>query len=177
MKRVKYVWFASSLLAILFLTACSTSAPLSGVAATGARPVATATSAAQTPGGTGCHPASPVLLPQNGTPPVGSLDMPQVQGKVSGGELWALIFNGWPMQARQRNKIAWRMTGSGNLQLVARGPGGQIVRPTDFIPHDGSNWQRPGEEWGSEFIFPVPGCWNIHATRGNLSGDIWFMVA
>jgi hypothetical protein len=34
----------------------------------------------------------------------------------------------------------------------------------------------PEDEWGSSFIFPVAGCWDIHASRGNLSGDILLMV-
>jgi hypothetical protein len=71
------------------------------------------------------------------------------------------------------------MTGTGDLKLIALGPQGQQVRPT-FGPefHLGSNWtDHPGEEWGSGFNFPVPGCWDIHATRDDASGDVLLVLA
>ncbi len=173
MKRIQSFWLTGSLLLVLLLTACSTSSASSTTNTH--HPVTTTSSPTQVPGGPVCHPASPVFLPQNGASMAG-LAMPQVQGKAPGGELWALIFNGWPMRALQKNKIVWRMTGEGQLHLVAYGPGGRVVQPTDFIPHGGSNWQRPGDEWGSTFTFPVPGCWDVHATRDNIAGDVWFPV-
>jgi hypothetical protein len=165
MKRVQSFWLAIGLLLALLFTACSTSTVSS---TTNTHPVMTAGSSTRMPGGPDCHPASPVSTT--------SFSMPQVQGKVSGGELWALIFNGWPMQARRENKIVWRMTGKGELHLVAYGPGGRTIQPTDLVPHSGSNWRQPGNEWGSFFTFPVPGCWDVHATRDNISGDVWFLV-
>lgn len=75
-----------------------------------------------------------------------------------------------------KNKIVWRMTGSGDFQIIAHGPAGQVLQPTDFTPHLGSSWQRPGDEWGSAFTFPASGCWDVHATRDNLVGDVWFVI-
>ena len=31
-------------------------------------------------------------------------------------------------------------------------------------------------EGGSGFIFPEMGCWDIHATDGSASGDVWLLV-
>jgi hypothetical protein len=99
-----------------------------------------------------------------------------VEGKAPGGQLWALIFNGWPMHTGKQNKIVWRITGSGNFGLISYGPNGRVVHPTDVIYHDSSSWNRPGDEWGSLFTFPTAGCWDIHATRDKLVGDVWVIV-
>jgi len=165
MKRAQSFWITGCLLLALLLTACSTSeAP----AITGGHAATTASSPTSIPGGQGCRPASPSSQT--------SFSMPQVQGSAPGGELWALIFNAWPIRARQANKIVWRMTGEGQLHLVAHGPGGRTVQAADFIPHGGSNWRQPGSEWGSTFTFPVPGCWDVRATRDSIAGDVWFLV-
>ncbi len=102
--------------------------------------------------------------------------MPEVEGKLPGGELWALVFHQLPLPVNEVVKIIWRMTGSGDLHLVAIGPDGQCVMPTSLTHHIDSVWKRPGEEWGSLFTFPTPGNWNVHATRGSLSGEVWFLV-
>ncbi|HKF38789.1 MAG TPA: hypothetical protein VKB35_17980 [Ktedonobacteraceae bacterium] len=74
-------------------------------------------------------------------------------------------------------KIVWRMTGSGSFTVVALGPQGMNVPPSQGpIAHLGSNWNRPGDEWGTVFYFPVAGCWDLHATRGTSSGDVWLVV-
>jgi len=49
------------------------------------------------------------------------------------------------------------------------------VELTGVIVH-GSTWQRPGDEWGSSFRFDAPGCWQIHATRSDVNGDLWLLV-
>jgi hypothetical protein len=104
---------------------------------------------------------------------------PEVRGTITGGELWAL-FDGADLPAPQgvQNKIIWRMTGSGVFTVIARGPNGQTLKPA-WGPerHGGSNWNRPGDEWGSGFTFPVGGCWDLHATRQDLSGDVYIEVA
>ena len=168
MKRVQSVWITGCLLLALLLTACSASPTNSSSVAPATGTTAAISTPTPVPGEAGCRPASPSSRT--------SFSMPQVQGRVPGGELWALIFNAWPIRARQANKIAWRMTGEGELHLVAYGPGGRTVQPADFIPHSGSNWQQPGSEWGSTFTFPAPGCWDVRATRDTIAGDVWFLV-
>ena len=104
---------------------------------------------------------------------------PEVRGTVTGGELWALLDGGQlPEPKGVQLKIVWRMTGTGELRLSATGPAGRTVQP-DWGPqaHGGSNWGRPGDEWGAGFTFPLAGCWNIHAVRDNIAGDVYIIVA
>jgi len=105
---------------------------------------------------------------------------PEVQGTASGAELWALIqsTSGIPPLAKTEVKIVWRMTGTGDFSIAAIGPSGMKVSPSQGpTQHEGSNWNRPGDEWGTVFTFPVAGCWDLHATRSNASGDVWFKIA
>jgi hypothetical protein len=123
-----------------------------------------------TPGLKRCQPASPI-----DNSPVG----PEVQGTATNAELWALIqlTSGIPPVAKTEVKIVWRMTGSDDFAIVALSPAGMQVSPTQGPePHLGSNWNRPGDEWGTVFIFPVAGCWDLHATRGNAFGDVWIKI-
>jgi hypothetical protein len=70
-------------------------------------------------------------------------------------------------------KVAWRMSGSGPLAMAATGPGGRTVRPAwGPEPHSSSNWTRPGDEWGTGWVFPVPGCWTITLTRTQGRGHL-----
>jgi hypothetical protein len=42
-----------------------------------------------------------------------------------------------------------------------------------------SSWgalNPPGDDYGSGWMFPKPGCWRIHAARDNVAGDVWFQV-
>ena len=41
----------------------------------------------------------------------------------------------------------------------------------------GSNWNRPGEEWGSSFVFAEPGCWQIRASRESDVADLWIVLS
>jgi hypothetical protein len=95
-----------------------------------------------------------------------------VKGQAPAGvELWALLFTDYPIHAAKEVKIVWRMTGRGDLALRALGPQDQQLRPEwGPEPHTGSNWNRPGGEWGSGFIFPASGCWTVLASRGPDSG-------
>jgi len=88
----------------------------------------------------------------------------------------ALLFKDVPFPAGQSVKIVWRVSGSTSLRLEGRGPAGATARLSSFERHSGSNWKRPGLEWGSEFLFPQAGCWDIHASGGKVSGDLWLMV-
>ncbi|HLZ63373.1 MAG TPA: hypothetical protein VKR06_41090 [Ktedonosporobacter sp.] len=104
--------------------------------------------------------------------------IPEAQGKATNAELWALFFaDPQSIHTGQEIKIVWRMTGSGDFQIVARHAGNIQVKPI-WGPdaHGGSSWNRPGSEWGTGFNFPSPGCWDLHTTRGAASGDLWIMV-
>jgi hypothetical protein len=98
----------------------------------------------------------------------------EVKGTAKGGQLWALLEQ--PSSDRAE-KIVWRMTGSGELSLVAVNTSGGWVLPDQLSLHSlGSTWDRPGSEWGSVFTFHRPGCWDVHAQRGSLVGDVWLSV-
>ncbi len=104
---------------------------------------------------------------------------PEAQGSATNAQLWALIMSttGIPVQAKHDVKIVWRMTGSGNIHFAAyNSTGRQIVPIWGPDEHGGSNWNRPGEEWGAGFNFPVSGCWDIHVMRDNAAGDLWLDV-
>jgi hypothetical protein len=95
-------------------------------------------------------------------------------------EVWALLeaTNGLPVKQGSPLKIVWRMTGTGDFHLIAIGPQGQHLPPS-WGPeaHGGSNWDRPGDEWGTGFdSLPVAGCWDFHVTRDNASGDVWLVI-
>ena len=123
-----------------------------------------------------CQPPSPILTV---TSPEDLRGAAEVQGSAPGGQLWGLLFptSGLPLRASSEVKIVWRMTGTGPLMVSNSGPGG-ITSPLTFGPeeHGSSNYTRPGDEWGTGFKFPIAGCWNIHFTRTDLSGDVWFLV-
>jgi hypothetical protein len=88
-----------------------------------------------------------------------------------------LLFDTPPLHAGADVKIVWRMTGSGGFRIVGSGPAGAAARLT-FGPDGprGSTWTRPGEEWGTSFVFPSAGCWDMHAARDTASGDVWLLV-
>ena len=76
----------------------------------------------------------------------------------------------------KQTKILWRMRGAGDLILSATAPDGVAVAPRSVTPHEGSTWERPGDEWGSTFTFSQTGCWQLHAQRGADAGDVWLLV-
>ena len=164
-------WFMCCSLILMLLAACSTNSSMPSSVTKGSSPVPHPKAVQGTPlGAPGCQPPSPI----HAAP---SLGLPETQGTAMGVQLWALFFASMPIHPKQEIKIVWKMTGSGSFHLSAHGPHGMPAQPT-FGPeeHEGSNWNRPGDEWGSGFIFPVAGCWNLHATRGTASGDVWLMV-
>lgn len=87
--------------------------------------------------------------------------------------MWALLF----FESAHTNddeKIVWRITGAGEeFRAQAQNEDGTIILPV-WGPeyHGGSNWERPGAEWGTGFSFPEPGCWKITVTRGVTTGEI-----
>ena len=110
-----------------------------------------------------------------------SLGLPEMHADTIGtGDVWALLLAGSKISANQDVKIVWRATGSGAFHVVARDDAGTQLPPIsgpDAHP-GGSNWQHPGEEWGTVFNFPRAGCWQLQATRGgDLSANIWLAVS
>jgi hypothetical protein len=69
------------------------------------------------------------------------------------------------------------MTGDGDLSVTYFAPDGRPGVLT-FGPeaHGGSNYDRPGSEWGTGFLFDAAGCWHIHLARTVGSGDVWLGV-
>ena len=114
----------------------------------------------------------------NGTPVFLGEGFPEVRGTAAGAELWGLLFVGPPPLSRDKEiKIVWRMTGEGPLRVRATLPDGRTARLA-WGPeqHGGSTWRRPGQEWGTGFVFPKAGCWKVELTRTSGSGHAWLLV-
>lgn len=113
---------------------------------------------------TGCQP-SKIQKSQN--------DFLEIQGNMkSEGEIWALLFFE-TAHANEDAKIVWRITGeSDEFQAQAQNEEGTVIEPIWVEYHGGSNWQRPGQEWGTAFNFPTSGCWTITVIRGETTGEI-----
>lgn len=101
--------------------------------------------------------------------------VPEAQGRSTDITVWALFFQR-PVEARTDVKVVWRVTGTGGFNVRAYHPSGATAEADRVQEHLGSTWQKPGDEWGSWFNFPVSGCWNLHVTHGQSSGDLWINV-
>lgn len=102
----------------------------------------------------------------------------EVQGTATSGQLWGLVLvPKFPIRVDQDVKIVWRMTGQGDLLLTVTAPDGTAA-PLAWgpEPHTGSNYDRPGEEWGAGYRFTRPGCWTLHAARADTAADVWLTV-
>lgn len=150
---------AVALLAIAAATACSTS-----VQAGHAVPAHVVL------GRPGCHPASPTDVSNTGGR--------EMEGTGHAAQWWGLLFYpGTGPRVGPQEKIAWRMTGTGPIQLLAISPSGVAHRAAwGPEPHGGSNWTRPGREWGAGYVFTSPGCWDLRARRGHATADAWVQV-
>jgi hypothetical protein len=125
-----------------------------------------------TPTGTLAAPAAPTSC-EAPLSPAGS-GLVERQGVGTDATVWALFFLDAPrITANSEVKVAWRMSGDGRLSIVATGPSGRTVRPV-WGPeqHSSSTWTRPGEEWGTGWVFPEPGCWTITLTRDRGRGRL-----
>jgi hypothetical protein len=98
---------------------------------------------------------------------------PEIQGTMkTDGELWALPFFANAI-VDEEMKIVWRITGEGGeFAAQAQSEDGTIIQPVWEEYHESSTWERPGEEWGTGFNFPAPGCWTITVTYGETVGTI-----
>jgi hypothetical protein len=82
-------------------------------------------------------------------------------------EVWALLYEPSPWKAGQEVKVVWRATGAGAFAVTAFGPEFQRVAPiAGPTEHYGSNWERPGDEWGTFFRLDEPGEWVLQVQRG-----------
>ncbi|MBE3560765.1 MAG: hypothetical protein IMW89_16320 [Ktedonobacteraceae bacterium] len=64
--------------------------------------------------------------------------------------------------------------------------GGQVKPVWGPTYHASSTWHRPGQEWGTGFTLPRPGCWDLHVTRsgitwegavrGHVTGDVFLLI-
>jgi hypothetical protein len=119
-------------------------------------------------GAAGCEPPSPIVgqeVQGTGSDPVTAYG--EFQG-VNAGDLTA----GVPI------KLVVRMTGSGDLSVDLTAPDG-TSRPLDWgpEPHTGSNYDRPGDEWGTGFSFDAAGCWALNLKRdGGDRATFWLTV-
>jgi hypothetical protein len=76
-------------------------------------------------------------------------------------------------------KIVWRASGTGEVAVTVGSPDG-ATRPLTWGPeyHSDSNYDRPGDEYGSGLVTEQPGCWHVRFSRGGSgSADVWFDVA
>jgi hypothetical protein len=128
------------------------------------RPGATPTQSAPAASQTACLPSQ---TKQSKT------GIPEAQGTMkSDGEMWALLFFD-KAYAGKDEKIVWRITGIGKqFDAQAQHEDGTIILPSWVDYHGGSSWERPGDEWGTGFNFPKPGCWTLTITRGTTIGEI-----
>jgi hypothetical protein len=104
----------------------------------------------------------------------------EIQGTGHGATLYGLVMATAPLPIRtgESVKIVWRMTGSGSLQLSTTNPQGRpVALQWGPDPHGGSNYDRPGQEWGAGYRFARAGCWHLHARRTNATADVWLHVA
>ncbi|MFC0007004.1 hypothetical protein [Micromonospora siamensis] len=152
----------------LLVAGCDGAAPAAGPGPgrpAGAGPEASA-------GGRSAPAHPPAAAPTPTCPPDNRLDTLTAGG---GGELvgnpgvfWALLFHTEErLRPGQRLKIALKMTGSGALTARAVGPDGATVEPEGLDTHGDSDWRRPGDEWGSYWVFPTAGCWTVQAERAD----------
>ncbi|MFG1942255.1 hypothetical protein [Nonomuraea sp. NPDC048826] len=147
-------------------TAAGTDAP--GTAAAATPDITTAATPTPTRTGETCN-GTELLMSANG--------FPELRGTSADAELWGLLFAEVPFKAGAEVKIVWRMTGDGPLKVSATGPGGKRAKLVWLEDHGGSNWQRPGYEWGTGWVFPAPGCWKVELSRTRGSGHAWVRVA
>lgn len=163
---------AATVLALAVACACSpsTSSP-------GSTSSLTASQASPTPvptvgplGAAGCRPTSPP-----------GAFTGEVFGTATGGTVWAWFMAGYPPRAGIEDKTIWRLDGphvSGTPTFALVGPASETGHlnwgPSEHIS---SSWNRPGLEFGTGLLFPASGCWDVHLSWGELTGDVYVIVS
>jgi hypothetical protein len=92
-----------------------------------------------------------------------------------------LFMQSYPPQAGIEDKTIWRLNGPGISSaptFTLMGPAGARGR-LNWGPsgHLGSAWNRPGDEYGTGLLFPVAGCWDVHVSVGQVTGDVYVVVS
>lgn len=127
-----------------------------------------------------CRPASPTAVstpacaPSNTTTDKAS-GYPEIQATATSGTLWALlVVQDGNFHAGTKARIVWKMSdGRGDIKLMATHEDGTQVQPVwgPISRQARTDWNHPGQEWGTEYIFPKAGCWRILASRRLLGTD------
>jgi hypothetical protein len=129
--------------------------------------------------GTQAGPRAAVSAVAGPAPVTGPCDMPVLdressfQADARNGSIAALVFGELPAQVGTQLKVVWRVTGSGALTVTSERPDGTAAALA-FGPeaHEGSTFHRPGDEWGTGFLFDAAGCWHIDVSRGQVSARV-----
>lgn len=122
-------------------------------------------------------PAVSATCPASADLGLSAAGQPERQGVGDGATLWALFFAPKAV-AGQEIKIVWRMTGDGDLTMDAVGPDGETTKPSwGPEPHGSSSYRRPGDEWGTGWVFPTKGCWTVNAVRTTGKAHLTIRVA
>ncbi|NUT37693.1 MAG: hypothetical protein HOV79_32005 [Hamadaea sp.] len=136
--------------------------------------------ATPTRGTTGSAPARAVIGPPVAECPATADTDPIVrQGTGHGVEMWAMLFARYAdLRAREELKIVVRLTGGQEVTVTADGPQDAVVLPV-WGPewHGGSNFDRPGAEFGVGFTFPTGGCWRIRVVNEAGVGELVLRIA
>jgi hypothetical protein len=128
-------------------------------------------------GSPGCGPPSPAAARQGFRTIFGTAvgdhqlwALPFLSDGASWAEDDAAVFNGL---VGKGVKIVFAMTERAS-PFRAEGPGGAELTPAWVQGHLGPTWVGiPGHQWGSQFVFPEPGCWRI---RAGPHGDVWLLI-
>jgi hypothetical protein len=90
---------------------------------------------------------------------------------------WMMPSGDTTLAVDEQLKIVWRMTGDGDLRATLTDPTGGD-HPLDWgpEPHTGSNYDRPGREWGVGFTMDRPGCWQLTLATDTSEGSVWLEV-
>jgi len=117
---------------------------------------------------------SPVCVPFYTSPEEAS-GFPEIEFAASEGTLRALLFAAdGQFHANEKARILWKMTdGRGDIHLTAIHEDGTQIRPSygPISRQIRSEWKHPGQEWGTEFVFPKAGCWRILVSRWLMDTD------
>jgi hypothetical protein len=120
-----------------------------------------------------CTPPSPFLpWPEDSQPG----ELAEIRATSSDIDVWGLLWQIPPLKVDEEIKMVWRVPGEGEFDI--RASQGATEAELSFGPslHMESNFERPGDEWGTAFIFPSSGCWQIEITRGTESAHVWVHV-
>lgn len=124
-----------------------------------------------------CADPSPVLETPAGTELEGSsADGLSLYGLISGDGL--IPGGGQFMSGPGEQKIVWRVTGTGAPAVSVVSPSGdEGALAWGPEPHSGSNYDRPGDEYGTGIVLQEPGCWRLTVERDNGRADVSLQVS